>query len=475
MNKQKIFMNMEDEPIKTLPRKLLIMGSDSHGYDIAEALENARWSVRYARNQQEASSIIEKDGKSLTAIAIINNTDSRQLEDLQELIDMHPEVALLALVDPLSLQVERVRQLIHQYFFAFLTLPLDPIKAHHLLEAAWDMTLLSSPSPRPLRDKDLGMVGSSPVMQRLYRSIYRIAQVNAPVLITGETGTGKELVSRAIHDQSPRRNGPFSAINCGALPTGLIQSELFGHEKGAFTGAGQRKFGIIESTNGGTLFLDEIGDLPLDMQVSLLRFLENHHVFRLGSLKEVKVDVRVLAATHVNLEAAIKCGTFREDLYHRLNVLQLTPPPLRERREDIEEIANFFFKKHRAEKATKVKGFNQESLLLMRQYSWPGNIRELINRVRRAMVMCDQRLIRPEDLGLERRQVSSRGQVTLEQARDLAEQNAIRASLARNKYQVQHSACELDVSRATLYRLIEKHGIDRPLGKDPQIARGTTP
>ncbi|CAM4167820.1 sigma-54 dependent transcriptional regulator [Vreelandella rituensis] len=458
----------------TLPRKLLIIGCDSLGYDISVALGNFPWNIRHARTQQEASNILENDDSYLTAICILKSDRPQQLDDLQGLIERQPKIVWIAVLDPSCLQAERIRLLIHQYFFSFLTLPLDPIKARHLLEAASEMALLAPSSPSYLMKEDLGMVGSSPVMQNLYRSIYRIAQVDAPLLITGESGTGKELIAWAIHEQSPRRNGPFNAINCGALPTGLIQSELFGHEKGAFTGASQRKFGIIESANSGTLFLDEIGDLPLEMQVNLLRFLENHHIFRLGGLKEIKVDVRVLAATHVNLEKAIERGTFREDLYHRVNVLQLTPPPLRERSEDIEEIANFVFNKFRTEKATKVKGFSHESLLLMRQYSWPGNIRELINRVRRAMVMCDQRLIRPEDLGLERRQSASRSQVTLEQARDLAEQNAIRASLARNKYQVQHAACELDVSRATLYRLIEKHGIDRLLERDAQIARGTT-
>ncbi|WP_244516262.1 sigma-54 dependent transcriptional regulator [Halomonas daqiaonensis] len=464
---------MADENITTQKRKVLIMGYDFLAYDISEALGSTLWNIKHARNRHEAISIIENDSGVLTAIGILINTNLQQLDELQELIAMHPEVTWLAAVDSSSLQVERIRRLINQYFLFFFKLPMDPIKTTHLLEAARDMALLSSVSTNQLRSEDMGMVGSSTVMQSLCRSIYRIAQVDAPVLITGESGTGKELVARAVHENSLRRNEPFSAINCGALPPGLIQSELFGHEKGAFTGADQRKFGIIESTGNGTLFLDEIGDLPLDIQVNLLRFLENHHIFRLGSLKEIKVDVRILAATHVNLEEAIKRGKFREDLYHRLNVLQLSPPPLRERSQDIEEIANFVFNKFRAEKATKVKGFSHESLILMRQHSWPGNIRELINRVRRAMVMCDQRLIRPEDLGLERRQSSSRSQVTLEQARDLAEQNAIKASLARNKYQVQHAACELDVSRATLYRLIEKHRIDRPLERVAHIARGT--
>lgn len=451
-----------------------MLGCEALSHDAIRYLESALWDIRHARDHQEARDIIENEDEQLTAICMLKNTDSFYLDELQELIALHPEVAWLVLLEPLLLKEERIRRLVYQYFFAFLTVPVESIKAKYLLEAASEMTLLSSLPLKKFRHEDLGMVGNSPVMQRLYRSIYRIAQVDAPVLVTGESGTGKELVARAIHEQSPRKHGPFNAINCAALPPGLIQSELFGHEKGAFTGAGQRKVGIIESTSGGTLFLDEIGDLLLDMQVSLLRFLENHHVFRLGGLKETKVDVRVLAASHVNLEEAIKLGKFREDLYHRLNVLQLTPPPLRERSEDIEEIASFFFKKYRDERALKVKGFSHESLVLMRKYSWPGNIRELINRVRRAMVMCDQRLIRPEDLGLERRQNACRSQVTLEQARDLAEQSAIIASLARNKYQVQHSACELHVSRATLYRLIEKHGIERPLEKDAHIARGNS-
>ncbi|MFY0990089.1 sigma-54 interaction domain-containing protein [Halomonas sp. C05BenzN] len=308
------------------------------------------------------------------------------------------------------------------------------------------------------------MVGDSVTIRRLYRDIGKIASVDAPVLITGESGTGKELTARAIHEHSPRRSGPFNAVNCGALPSGIIQSELFGHEKGAFTGATQRKIGIIESSSSGTLFLDEIGDLPLDLQVNLLRFLENHRVLRVGGLKEIPVDVRVLAATHVDLEKATREDGFREDLFHRLNVLQINTPPLRERPEDIEPLANFFFRKFTDEKAACVRGFSRESLIRMRQYAWPGNIRELINRVRRAMVMCDKRLITPVDLGLERRQHATRHRMTLEQARDMAECDAIKAALARNKGKMIHAARELGISRVTLYRLIDKHGIDRCSG-----------
>lgn len=305
------------------------------------------------------------------------------------------------------------------------------------------------------------MVGNSPIMKELFKTIHKVAVVDAPVFIQGESGTGKELTARAIHDESSRAGHPFNAVNCGALPTNLIQSELFGHEKGAFTGASQRKIGIIENTEGGTLFLDEIGDLPLELQVNLLRFLENHTIQRVGGLKEIEVDVRVLAATHVDLEKAVEKGSFREDLYHRLNVLQVRIPPLRMRGEDIEVLAHHFFHQFANEKSLQVTGFNKESLALMRLYEWPGNIRELINRVRRAMIMCDHHLIRPTDLGLERRHCASRHAESLEEARDIAERGVVLASLTRNSFNIQHAARELGISRVTLYRLMEKHKVNR--------------
>lgn len=449
-------------------RRLLTMGCDVVGQHIATTLEQYHLETTHVRSVREAGHIIEQGGH-LTAIAILIDADSQQIETFQKLVTQHPHppVLWIAAVDPHALGLEHIRHLIQHHFYAFLSLPLDPVKTRHILESAQEMASLiakeSSPLTLPLPQVvELGMIGSSPSVLNLYRCIHRMAPVEAPVLITGESGTGKELVARAIHDNSSRRGGSFCAVNCGALSPGLIQSELFGHEKGAFTGADQRKIGFIESADGGTLFLDEIGDLPLDMQVNLLRFLESHRITRLGNPQEIPVDVRVLAATHVNLEEAIRQGKFRPDLYHRLSVLQLTTPPLRERGGDIEALATFFFHKFRSEKTLKVRGFSRDSFLLMRQHSWPGNIRELINRVRQAMVMCDRHLISPEDLGLERREGFSRCQLTLEQARDKAEQDAIKASLARNKNHIQHAARELDVSRATLYRLIEKHGINRP-------------
>lgn len=342
-----------------------------------------------------------------------------------------------------------------------------------LLEDALGMAMLrdNPDSARMIDQRDeFCMVGDTPVMRHLYRNIQKIASVDAPVLITGESGTGKELTARAIHKLSTRQHGPFNVVNCGALPSGIIQSELFGHEKGSFTGASQRKMGIIENSQDGTLFLDEIGDLPLDMQVNLLRFLESLTVSRVGGLKEIPVDVRVLAATHVDLEKAVEKGEFREDLYHRLNVLQVRTPALREHPEDITPLARFFFQKFSSDKPLKVRGFSHESQVVMQQYHWPGNIRELVNRVRRSMVMCEHRLITPSDLGLERRNGNVRDSDTLQQVRDMAEKEAIRAALARNKHKVLHAARELGISRVTLYRLIDKHGIDRRAGPDDESA-----
>lgn len=392
----------------------------------------------------------------------------RQLDQLERLLNLVPDLLWVALLPPGSFQDERATRFIARHCHACLPLPLRPDQANHVLESTLAIASLlkraSSALGKPAPSRPgVTLVGNSPAIQRLLRDIEKIAMVDAPVLITGESGTGKELTARMIHERSSRRAGPFNAINCGALPAGLIQSELFGHEKGAFTGADRRKVGIIESTAGGTLFLDEIGDLPLELQVNLLRFLEDHRFLRLGAQRESEVDVRVLAATHIDLELAVREGRFREDLYHRLNVLQARTPPLRERPEDIEELASHFFQQFRSEASCRLRGFSHDSLITMRQHPWPGNVRELINRVRRAMVMCEQRLITPAALGLERRNGLSREGVSLEMIRDSAEREAVIAALARNRHQVLHAARELGVSRATLYRLIEKHHIHRTL------------
>ncbi|MDR5885746.1 sigma-54 dependent transcriptional regulator [Vreelandella janggokensis] len=442
------------------PRQLITAGNTTFLHNTVKQLLGYGWSINHAVNTHKAMELLDKAPYRVGLIAIDPSTSILPLE-----IDSHSrlsDISWVAIIERNGLSQEKTRERIFNTCYAYQVSPIDVKKLDTLMENALAMANLKGAHRIPTLsclDDEYHIVGDSPTMQRLYRTIAKVACASAPVLITGESGTGKELTAHAIHNHSTRRHGPFNVVNCGALPPGLIQSELFGHEKGAFTGANQRKVGIIEHSQGGTLFLDEIGDLPLDLQVNLLRFLEDLKVLRVGGLKEIPVDVRVLAATHVDLDEAVGRGDFREDLYHRLNVLQVRVPALREHLEDIEALAHFFFQKFSTEKPTRVCGFSHACITVMCQHRWPGNIRELVNRVRRSMVMCEKRLITPADMGLERRHGLSRGIDTLQQVRDAAEFEAIRSALARNKHNVLRASLELGVSRVTLYRLIEKHGI----------------
>jgi two-component system response regulator HydG len=292
---------------------------------------------------------------------------------------------------------------------------------------------------------------------QLRSQIRKVAATSAPVLVSGESGSGKELAAQAIHRISARADGPFIAINCGAISPSLVHSELFGHERGSFTGAVSERRGLIEAANGGTIFLDEIGDLSLDLQTNLLRFLQEKTISRLGSARSIRVDARVVAASHVNLEKAVTAGRFRQDLFYRLNVLGLAVPPLRERKGDITMLAGHFFRQCIADTTSRLEGFSQQALAAMMAHDWPGNVRELFNRVQRAVVMADRRLIAAADLGLAGEPAAIL--VGLDSARTQAEREAIHLSLQRVGRNVSQAARELGVSRMTLYRLMEKHGI----------------
>jgi DNA-binding NtrC family response regulator len=267
------------------------------------------------------------------------------------------------------------------------------------------------------------------------------------------------LTARAIHVRSSRSAQAFVAINCAAIPPTLLQAELFGHERGAFTGAVQRKTGRIESAHQGTLFLDEIGDMPHECQAVLLRFLQEGTIERLGGSSEIKVDVRVISATHVDLEKAVEDGRFRSDLYHRLCVLRLIEPPLRERGGDIKLLANYALSMYKQDGARKIRGFSSDAVVAMSNYAWPGNVRELINCVRRAVVMSEGRFITAADLGLP--QSANAPAVTLAEIRSKAEKDAIEQALQRHGYKLSEAAADLGVSRATLYRLIHANRINQ--------------
>jgi len=303
-----------------------------------------------------------------------------------------------------------------------------------------------------------GMLGKSPQMQEVIAAIRRVATTDVPVLIMGETGTGKELVARAIHRLSTRSVGPLVAINCGAIPENLLESELFGHEKGAFTGAHIQRKGRIEMASGGTLLLDEVGELPLPLQVKLLRFLEEHQIERVGGRVPITVNVRLLAATNTDLKWAIKKGRFREDLYYRLGVVNIALPPLRKRRGDIHLIANALQQRYAAEGRKKITGFTEHAIAALQTYAWPGNIRELENRIRRAVIMAEGSRLSPADLELPSAHVQPKENGLL-QARAALEKEMIGQALARHNGNITQTAEELAVSRTTLYERIQKHGI----------------
>jgi DNA-binding NtrC family response regulator len=360
--------------------------------------------------------------------------------------------------------VERksLSSLITERCYDYHTLPIDPQRLAITLGHAYGVAELGETQLRQQREAEAqyGLIGSSSAMQTLFRGIQKAAEVDVPILITGEIGTGKEQVARAIHENSPRAAAPFVVVGCEALTADLAQSELFGHEKGAFPGAGERRIGQIELANGGTLFLDEVGALGPESQANLLRFLEEKKIRRLGGTKPIPANVRVVAATHANIEQAMREGRFREDLFYRLNVLHLRVPTLRERRGDVELLARYFFNKFSAEVKTVAKGFNRDALEVINRYDWPGNVRELMNRVRRAVLLSEGPYISPVDLELERRSLG-RGFVTLDEARMAADREVIQATLLRTRFNIARAAQELSVSRMTLYRLMEKYDIRR--------------
>ena len=310
------------------------------------------------------------------------------------------------------------------------------------------------------KDAFEGMIGSSPQMVRVFESIRKVATTDAPVLIQGESGTGKEMVAQGIHQRSARRSGPFVPINCGAIPENLLESELFGHEKGAFTGAHAQRKGHVEAANQGTLFLDEVGELPPPLQVKLLRFLQEQKFSRVGGRGEVSVNVRVIAATNADLRKAMSTGAFREDLYYRLAVVELALPPLREREGDVEVIARSFLDRFARENKKPGLAFSPDAVRAMARHIWPGNIRELQNRVRRAVIMCDGRKLTAQDLELDSTDGSG-GPTTLKEAREQVERELVTRALKRHHGKIAPAAVELGVSRPTMYELMEKLGIQK--------------
>ncbi len=307
-----------------------------------------------------------------------------------------------------------------------------------------------------------GMLGDSPQMGEVYERIRKVATTEVPVLVVGQSGTGKELAAHAIHSLSSRKDGPFVVINCGAIPENLMESELFGHEKGSFTGAHVQRVGRIEMARGGTLFLDEIGELPLALQVKLLRFLQDQQIERVGGRQSIHVDTRVVAATNRDLQLSLREESFREDLYYRLSVVTITIPPLKERVGDILLLASAFLGNYLAAAQGKKKlAFSASAVRAMESYPWPGNIREMENRVKRAVIMAEGLKIQPGDLELGGAEKNNRTGSTLKEIRESVERELIIETMDKRSGNLSQVARDLDVSRPALYDLLKKLGIKK--------------
>ena len=303
-----------------------------------------------------------------------------------------------------------------------------------------------------------GLLAADPAMLQVCRVIEKVAPANVNVLVLGESGTGKELLSRAIHDLSPRHAEKFQAINCAAIPEQLLESELFGYERGAFTGAAKQTLGKVELANGGTLFLDEIGDMPLPLQSKMLRFLQNKVIERVGGRQEIPVDVRVVAATNQDLDAMIAQQRFRQDLFFRIAEVSIRVPPLRERKSDIVALANLFLAKYLAANARTKRGFSDDAINAMLAHNWPGNVRELESKIKGAVLLSDEALISSADLGLKSADGDSQP-LNLREVRTEADRNAVQRALAASGGSVSRAADLLGVSRPTLYDLMQKLGM----------------
>ena len=335
------------------------------------------------------------------------------------------------------------------------TLDLILQRAFHIFDLEEENRLLNDKSQSPLQ----GVVTSDPSMVKICRTVEKLAPSDVTVTITGESGTGKEVLARALHNLSPRKEHRMVAINCAAVPENLMESELFGYEKGSFTGANKTTPGKVETANNGTLFLDEIGDMPLLLQAKLLRFLQERVIERVGGRKEIPVDVRVVCATNKNLQEMVNEGSFREDLYYRICEMEIVIPPLRERQGDKLHLARFFLKRFAKTHNNKITGFSSDATDAIESYDWPGNIREMENRIKRGVVMADDKLVTADDIGISVKEIAS---LNLREVRLNAERAAIIRAMSISDGNISATAKLLGVTRPTLYDLIKKYNVSLP-------------
>ena len=446
----KLLIVDDDEEIRTQMKWAL-----AKDYDVALA-ENRTAAVDLFRTAQPMVALLD------LGLPPHPNTPEEGLATLSDLLAINPLVKVVIISG--QGEKENALRAIGNGAYDFLTKPVDMAELKFLLKRSFHTAQLEKEYNEMQRlvrgDAFEGVLGESTAMRSVFESIRKVATTDAPVLILGESGTGKEMAAKAIHQRSHRKDGAFVAINCGAIPDTLLEAELFGHEKGAFTGAHMQRKGRIESAEGGTLFLDEIGEIPLALQVKLLRFLQEQTIERIGGRQSIQINTRVVAATNVDLKKAMATQKFREDLYYRLAVVQISLPPLRERDNDIRLLAQFFLNRFVAEVKKPNLTFEAEAVKAMNRYSWPGNVRELENCVRRAAIMAEGKRVTARDLNLDNA-VAGVNVTTLKEAREAVERQLLQQALKKYGGKIAPAAAELGLSRPTIYELMDKLGITR--------------
>jgi len=429
-------------------REILEMILSEEGYDVTTAASG------------EAALKFAKDRRFDLALTDLKMTGMDGIELLQQLLAYDSSIIVILLTAHGS--IESAKEALRRGAFDYLEKPYDKAALLETINRALDR----------LDAIDSEIISASPKMESVKKMILKVARSNSTVLVRGESGTGKELIARAVHNQSPRATEMFQAVNCAAINENLLESELFGHEKGSFTGAHAEKKGLFEVADRGTLFLDEIGELDVGMQAKLLRALQERKIRRVGGTHEMNVDVRVIAATNRDLRAMVSDGRFRDDLYYRINVLSIDVPPLRERREDIPVLIDYFLKKHTKNASLPVTGLTAETKKLMNEYSWPGNVRQLESAIERAILLSEGDLLTAEDLPTEVRQEvgpASEGSFKLPAEGinfEDVERNLITQAMEQTDYNITKAAKLLGLTFRTLQYRLEKFGIKKPDGRD---------
>jgi two-component system, NtrC family, response regulator len=430
------------------------------------------YEVFVAGDRLEALSLIKKHAPKVITLDLGLPPDETGCEEgfrcLEEILHRSPATKVIMITgnDDRENALRAVKNGAYDYYIK----PFDLAELKVILKRAFHLAAIENENSRLQHNiyhqgiNPGGIIGTSPRMLEVFSSIRKVASSGVAVLITGESGTGKELVAKAIHELSPRNPKNFIAINCGAIPENLLESELFGYEKGAYSGANARVQGKVEYANKGTLFLDEVGELPHNLQVKLLRFLQEKSIQRVGGREDIAVDARIIAATNRDIIKETECGAFREDLYYRLSVICIKLPTLRDRGEDILLLANYFLHRYGKEFGKKARHFSAESIKLLESYEWPGNVRELENKVQRAVIMSDSSVIEPDALDFSIRTskegIHSFTNLTLKDAREMVDREMVIAAIENQRNNMAKASEALGISRPTLYDLVKKLNIE---------------